>query len=113
MLFHLTVMGLSRRDRFINSLQNVTKTKKDILDTETHITKLAGNNRVRVYSTSGEPLLVIGMKGHGNGQFNLPTSVAIHRNKFVLVAESGNQRVQVRNCSQTKTKEYNCSPNKH
>jgi hypothetical protein len=44
---------------------------------------------------SGEPLLVVGMKGTGNGQFNLPTSIAIHRNKFIVVAESGNQRVQV------------------
>jgi len=33
-----------------------------------------GNNRVRVYSMSGDPLLVIGVKGHGNGQVSISST---------------------------------------
>ena len=44
---------------------------------------------------AGDPVLVMGMKGTGNGMFCVPSSVAVHKNRTVFVAESGNQRVQV------------------
>ena len=56
---------------------------------------LIGNNRVRLYTPNGQRLAVIGMKGKGNGHFDVPLAVAITRNNILLVGDSENQRIQV------------------
>lgn len=54
-----------------------------------------GNNRVRLYTINGQRLSVIGMKGKGQSQFDLPLSVTIHPMNVLLVGDSENNRVQV------------------
>lgn len=56
------------------------------------------NNRVRVYDGAGAFLLTFGSLGKGNGQFILPTGIALVTNgnavSEVLVSDAGNNRVQ-------------------
>ena len=50
---------------------------------------------MRLYTPNGQKLAVIGMKGKGNGHFDVPLAVAITRNNILLVGDSENQRIQV------------------
>ena len=54
-----------------------------------------GNNRVRLYTIKGQTLSVIGMRGKGNGQFDLPLAVAITPANLLVVGERNNARLQV------------------
>ncbi len=52
-------------------------------------------HRVVVYDQKGVRLSVIGKRGTGNGEFNLPTQVAVAPDKTLYVLDGGNFRVQV------------------
>ena len=54
-----------------------------------------GNNRVRLYTIKGQQLSVVGMRGKGNGQFDLPLSVVITPANLLVVGERNNARLQV------------------
>jgi len=54
-----------------------------------------GNNRVRLYTIKGQQLSVIGMRGKGNGQFDLPLAVVITPANLLVVGERNNARLQV------------------
>ena len=54
-----------------------------------------GNNRVQVFSSSGEFLHKWGTAGSGDGAFDVPRGIAIDRERRVYVTEVGNNRVQV------------------
>ena len=62
---------------------------------------IPGNNRVRLYTLLGQRVSVLGMRGKGNGQFDVPMAVAIHpANNTLLVGDSDNHRIQVRKVHQ-------------
>ena len=46
------------------------------------------------YNAKGEPGEHWGGLGEGNGQFNLPTALAVDRDGFIYVSDTGNQRIQ-------------------
>lgn len=50
---------------------------------------------VKVYDVSGEFLFSFGENGDGDGQFNAPTGIAVDSDGTVLVADWGNNRIQV------------------
>ncbi|MFN0055798.1 MAG: twin-arginine translocation signal domain-containing protein [Planctomycetales bacterium] len=52
------------------------------------------SNKVAVYSSSGELLREWGVKGTGDGEFQLPGSIAIGPDGLVYVPDQGNSRVQ-------------------
>ena len=54
-----------------------------------------GNNRVRLYTIKGQQLSVVGMRGKGNGQFDLPLAVVITPANLLVVGERNNARLQV------------------
>eukprot|EP00095_Tigriopus_kingsejongensis_P011558 maker-scaffold3555_size8248-snap-gene-0.3 protein:Tk11558 transcript:maker-scaffold3555_size8248-snap-gene-0.3-mRNA-1 annotation:"hypothetical protein DAPPUDRAFT_300091" len=55
-----------------------------------------GNNRVKVFSSNGDPLHEIGMKGCGDGEFDVPICVAFHPlSNTILVGEIENHRIQL------------------
>ena len=58
-----------------------------------------GNNRVRLYTIKGQQLSVIGMRGKGNGQFDLPLAVLITPANLLVVGERNNARLQVGHCT--------------
>ncbi len=51
-------------------------------------------HRVVVYDQKGSRLSVIGKRGVGDGEFNLPTQVAVAPDKTLYVLDGGNFRVQ-------------------
>ena len=51
-------------------------------------------HRVVVYDQKGTRLSVIGKRGMGNGEFNLPTQAAVAPDKTLYVLDGGNFRVQ-------------------
>lgn len=53
-----------------------------------------GNHRVQKFSLEGEPLVRVGSRGTGAGQFIRPTDVAVDGAGFVYVVDTGNHRVQ-------------------
>ncbi len=53
-----------------------------------------GSHRVAKLSIGGQPLAQVGSRGTGEGQFIRPTDVAVDRNGFVYVVDTGNHRVQ-------------------
>jgi len=55
----------------------------------------SNNHRVVIYSAKGEKLNIIGRRGHGPGEFNHPTQIAIDNNDQVYVLDAGNFRVQI------------------
>ncbi len=52
-------------------------------------------HRVVVYDQKGSRLSVIGKRGMGTGEFNLPTQVAVAPDETLYVLDGGNFRVQV------------------
>jgi sugar lactone lactonase YvrE len=54
-----------------------------------------GNARVHVYSPGGELLRSWGEPGSGEGQFNLPHSIAVDSAGHVYVADRENSRIQI------------------
>lgn len=52
-------------------------------------------HRVAMYSGEGELLRTFGIRGQGEGEFNLPVSLAVAPDGNVYVLDSGNFRVQV------------------
>ena len=54
-----------------------------------------GNNRVQVFTSSGEFLHKWGTAGSGDGAFDVPRGIAVDREGRVYVTEVGNNRVQV------------------
>src|SRR5947208_649476 len=53
------------------------------------------NTRVAKFDKSGKFLMTWGTKGTGPGQFNLPHSIDIDRNRKVYVADRSNSRIQI------------------
>lgn len=53
----------------------------------------------QVFTPEGELVLKFGSNGEGNGQFNAPTGVAVDINGNIIVADWGNSRIQVKDCS--------------
>ncbi len=51
------------------------------------------------YSFRGRLLFKIGGKGSYNGKFNNPTSLAIDKNNYIYISDSGNSRIQKFNAS--------------
>ena len=54
-----------------------------------------GDNMIKMYSTDKTFIREFGGKGNGNGQFSRPYSICTDRQGRLLVADSGNNRVQV------------------
>ena len=54
-----------------------------------------GQNRVHRFSAKGDLLFSWGSKGTGPGQFDLPHSIWVDRREWVLVADRGNDRIQI------------------
>lgn len=55
----------------------------------------SGNNRVQVFSSSGQLVNVWGQRGEAPGQFYAPDGIAVDSNGNLYIAEYGNNRVQV------------------
>lgn len=53
------------------------------------------NTRVVKFDKNGKFLMTWGTKGTGPGQFNLPHSVAIDRNRRVYISDRANSRIQI------------------
>jgi DNA-binding beta-propeller fold protein YncE len=53
------------------------------------------NSRVAKYDKDGKFLTAWGKAGKAPGEFNLPHSIAVDRNRRVFVADRGNNRIQV------------------
>ncbi|KPA15977.1 NHL repeat containing protein, partial [Candidatus Magnetomorum sp. HK-1] len=60
-----------------------------------------GDDRIQVFSSSGDFAYSIGTDSSGNniGQFNDPEAVAVDKNGKIYVADTGNDRIQVFSCS--------------
>jgi RHS repeat-associated protein len=58
-----------------------------------------GDDRIVVFSPSGEYLAAYGKEGTGNEQFKEPEGIAIDKNGYVYVADAGNDRIEVLNSS--------------
>ena len=54
-----------------------------------------GNHRVSVFSTEGKFLKSYGHYGEAKVQFCRPRSVHVNKDGFILVADFGNNRIQV------------------
>jgi DNA-binding beta-propeller fold protein YncE len=52
------------------------------------------NHRVVIYSKDGTKIKVIGTRGNGDGQFNVPLQAAVAADGILYVLDSGNFRVQ-------------------
>ena len=50
---------------------------------------------LQVFSLSGKYIKTVGSRGSGQGQLNHPRGITIDDRGFVLVADTGNQRVQI------------------
>ena len=53
------------------------------------------NDRIQVFTASGEHLASYGESGDGDGQFSRPSDVAVDGDGNIYVADWGNERVQV------------------
>ena len=53
------------------------------------------NHRIQLFDLFGTFLGTWGSRGDDDGQFLLPSSIAIHRSCAVYVADSNNNRIQV------------------
>lgn len=54
----------------------------------------SNNHRVVIYDKEGKKLQVIGTRGNGNGQFNVPLQGVVSADGTLYVLDSGNFRVQ-------------------
>ncbi len=54
----------------------------------------SGNNRVQVFTTTGELVYQWGSLGSGNGQFNNPASIALGQSETIYILDRGNHRIQ-------------------
>ncbi len=62
---------------------------------EVYISDGYGNARVVLLSREGKYLSTWGRKGKGEGEFNLPHSIAVDKQGRVFVADRENQRIQI------------------
>ena len=53
------------------------------------------NNMVRVFDKNGVQLFTIGKKGQNDGEFNIPSYLAVDRNGRLYVVDSFNFRIQI------------------
>jgi tripartite motif-containing protein 71 len=53
-----------------------------------------GNERIQLFSRTGQILAVVGKFGFGNGEFNYPSGVAMDSRGRIFVADSYNNRIQ-------------------
>jgi len=53
------------------------------------------NHRVSVFSTEGKFFKSFGCKGEAKAQFQCPRSVHVNKDGFILVADYGNNRIQI------------------
>ena len=53
------------------------------------------NDRVSVFNTEGKFLKSFGCKGEAKAQFKFPRSVHVNKDGFILIADYGNNRIQV------------------
>ena len=53
------------------------------------------NNRIQIFSPSGEFQYAFGGNGTGPGQFDYPRGVCVDKDDYIYVADSGNQRIQI------------------
>jgi DNA-binding beta-propeller fold protein YncE len=53
------------------------------------------NNRVNVYSDSGNFIRSWGSLGHQTGQFRFPQAIAVSRDNLIFVCDTGNNRIEV------------------
>ncbi len=65
-----------------------------VTSTEVLLTDV-GDQRVKVFSTSGSYLRYFGGDGFHPGEFSFPNALAVDRDALVYVADSNNKRVQV------------------
>jgi DNA-binding beta-propeller fold protein YncE len=54
-----------------------------------------GNNRIQELSPAGKSIAQWGTFGAAAGQFSSPTSISVDAHGAVLVADTGNDRVQL------------------
>jgi len=53
-----------------------------------------GNNRLQVFTGTGEFVRAWGVEGTGNGEFRGPRGVVVDRDNFVYVVDNRNNRIQ-------------------
>lgn len=83
----LKVLDLSSKVSSIGSLAVDPKKNRIIVpDSKSH--------KIAVFSLDGDFLFEFGKSGDGNGEFNLPLSVAVNRKGELLVVDSFNARIQ-------------------
>ena len=51
--------------------------------------------RIQIFTPTGQHVQTVGREGTLNGQFKYPRGVLFDREGFILVGDSGNNRVQV------------------
>ncbi len=63
----------------------------------TNIDRLSGNitSEIQVFDNNGELIFEFGSFGSGNGEFNNPQGIATDSKDRIIVADTGNSRVQV------------------
>lgn len=54
-----------------------------------------GNNRIQIFSDTGQFITSFGSHGSGPGQFNIPSSVAVDNDGRIIVCDYSNHRIQV------------------
>lgn len=67
----------------------------DIFITEGHSGGTAGNDRVSKFSRDGKFIKTWGKSGPGNGEFNLPHTIAIDSRGRLFVGDRSNNRIQI------------------
>ena len=65
------------------------------IDNETVYVTERDNSRVSTFTTQGKSLGSSGTRGNGQGQFSSPWGITVDENGFIMVADFGNDRVQI------------------
>ena len=69
-----------------------------------------GNHRVQMFTLEGDFIKSVGQKGNGRLQFSYPEGITVHPSSHqVLIADTGNHRIQVLDDDLTYSHEFGCS----